>query len=110
MPNNPTPPPSENATRPQTLTLRGVRPASVRKPSAQKTKRSATTTWMPPPDPPADHFWFVWNPARSKPKRRHATVDTARAEATRLGAVYPAEQFHVYECRLCDEQPTLAAP
>jgi hypothetical protein len=49
-----------------------------------------------------DRFWFVWNPARTRPKKRHGTLGQATAEVGRLRAAFPTETFHVFEARRCD--------
>jgi hypothetical protein len=49
-----------------------------------------------------DLFWFVWNPARMRPKKRHSTLDLAIAEAGRLREAHPGESFHVFEARRCE--------
>jgi hypothetical protein len=55
-----------------------------------------------PSSPELDQFWFVWNPARMRPKKRHSRLDQAMAEAARLRAATPGESFHVFEARRCE--------
>lgn len=58
----------------------------------------------PPPIAALDHFWFLWNPLRTRPKKRHATIELARAERDRLRELLPDETFFIYEAtRLIDE-------
>ena len=40
-------------------------------------------------------FFFVWNPNSSAPKQKHATEQEARAEAERLAAKHPGQDFIV---------------
>ena len=48
-------------------------------------------------------FWFIWNPARMRPKKRHSSLDHAKAELARLRTAFPAETFDLYEAHRCDE-------
>ena len=86
-----------------TLTLRG---ASEPPAPALSTPTPVPT---PKPVPPAsdgsrERFWFVWAPTEQRPKRRHPTFESARAEAARLAALAPHKEFLVYEAtRLADE-------
>ena len=49
--------------------------------------------------PDTNHFWFVWSPARNRPRQRHASRDAAIAEAERLAQLYPCVEFIAYEAR-----------
>lgn len=40
-------------------------------------------------------FWMVWNPARKAPAFRHQALELAQAEARRLAALAPGEEFYV---------------
>lgn len=41
-------------------------------------------------------FWIVWSPEGSRPPRyRHNSVNTAEAEARRLAAEHPGQDFYV---------------
>jgi len=51
------------------------------------------------PEPLPDHFWFIWCPTQQRPKKRHASVELALAEAARLRHVAPEREFRVYEAR-----------
>jgi hypothetical protein len=63
-----------------------------------KPKGSAYT---PPrlPAQPMDHFWMVMRDSGSRPKVRHATLQDAQQEASRIAAAYPGSQVWVIECR-----------
>lgn len=48
---------------------------------------------------PLETFYLVWAPSRTKPpKYRHATLETAQAEAARLAALNPDTAYLVYRC------------
>lgn len=47
-----------------------------------------------------NRFFFVWSPTEERPKRRHGTLESARAEAARLRAKFPGRRFHVYRAEL----------
>lgn len=44
-----------------------------------------------------EKFWMVWNPERSAPRHRHDYEGGARAEAERLAATNPGQEFYVLE-------------
>ncbi len=74
-----------------TLSLKRAEPAKVTAP-----------VHAPPPRVPEAllaHFWFVWCPDGMRPKKRHASLELAQAEAQRLSASAPGRQFIVYEAR-----------
>lgn len=53
---------------------------------------------MPPVEtkaPTATTFWMVWNPEGHMPRRKHATVESARQEAERLAVANPGTEFCV---------------
>jgi hypothetical protein len=71
----------------------------------------------PPASPPAsmlvpvaapntvlrEKFWFNWSPTELCPKRRYATLESARAEAVRWRSIAPHKEFLTYEARLVTE-------
>lgn len=57
------------------------------------------------PRPAEERFWFVWSPTEYRPKRRHASLQTAEAEARRLAAIAPDKRFLVFEARLRSGAP-----
>ena len=40
-------------------------------------------------------FWVVWNPINRNPVKRHYYLHEAKAEALRLAAVNPGQEFYV---------------
>ena len=40
-------------------------------------------------------FWMVWKENGGEPSHRHATLETAKAEAERLARVFPGSRFFV---------------
>lgn len=40
-------------------------------------------------------FWLVWNPSNGVPTFKHPTLESAKAEAERLAAMYPNQSFFV---------------
>lgn len=53
---------------------------------------------QPTTQPTLERFWFVWERSALRPSKRHASVDTARAEAERLRQTY-GKEFAVYEAK-----------
>ena len=52
-------------------------------------------------EPDAPHgrcFWVVWAREGVRPKRRHPSLESARAEVRRLAALHPERTFHLYRC------------
>ena len=45
--------------------------------------------------PEEKSFYLVWNPGREMPKKRHKTLEDARAEAKRLAENEPCIEFFV---------------
>ena len=43
----------------------------------------------------AEPFWMVYAPQGGPPRVEHPTAEAAKAEATRLAALYPGRQFFV---------------
>jgi hypothetical protein len=58
-----------------------------------------------PPEPLLEKFYFVWARDGMRPKRRHASAESAHAEAIRLCGIAPERQFLVYEARLLEVAP-----
>lgn len=46
---------------------------------------------------PQQPFWLVWNEKANAPTFKHATFESARAEAERLARVYQNCRFHVLQ-------------
>lgn len=47
-----------------------------------------------------EHFWFLWNPKNRNPRKRQPSFEAAKAERTRLEAMFPGEVYHLYEAHL----------
>jgi hypothetical protein len=58
-------------------------------------------------DVPRARFWFVWSPTEWRPHRRHATPESARAEAARLRTLGTGKEFLTYEATVVTDE---AAP
>ena len=43
-------------------------------------------------------FWVVWNPRGGPPRCKHASVDSAYAEAVRLSEKYPGRHYYLLKC------------
>jgi hypothetical protein len=82
----------------QILTLRGA--------GAPLAAAPVPTPTSPSADVPRERFWLVWCPAERAPHRRHPTLESARTEAARLGALAPHKEFLVYEAtRVASDPP-----
>lgn len=47
-------------------------------------------------------FWMVWKENGGEPSHRHATLETAKAEAERLARAFPGSRFFVlYAAESC---------
>lgn len=57
-------------------------------------------------EPGADDLWFVWRKG-TKPKFRHATGESAHAEAKRLSLVHPGTKFCVLHIEAVYCEPPL---
>lgn len=44
-------------------------------------------------------FWINWRSDGYRPKKRHATLESALAEKARLCALIPDATFRTFECR-----------
>lgn len=42
-----------------------------------------------------DDFYLVWNPTGTNPRCRHSSASSALAEAKRLAAIAPGQDFYV---------------
>lgn len=49
---------------------------------------------------PLEAFYIVWARSVGKPKRRHATIEAAQAEAARLRELNPDTEYLVYACTM----------
>ena len=67
-------------------------------------RRPETVKTIPAPDPVvnAARFWFIWQPNGYRPKKRHATLEAALAEAARLSTANHRIEFRVYEAQLVE--------
>jgi hypothetical protein len=55
-------------------------------------------TWQASePDTSREHFWFVWNCKKRRPKKRHPTPEMAFDEAARLESLNPGQEYFVFE-------------
>lgn len=52
-----------------------------------------------PPARGATVFWINWRSDGYRPKKRHATLESALAEKERLRALIPDANFHTFECK-----------
>jgi hypothetical protein len=57
------------------------------------------------PEPLLTMFWFVWAVDGQRPKKRHATLELAMAEAHRLRSIAPDRVFFVYSAVRVEETP-----
>lgn len=59
----------------------------------------------PPRGPPQlrNVYFFIWTQDGYRPSKRYGSVELARQEQTRLKALSPAREFHVYEARLVQD-------
>ena len=54
---------------------------------------------LQPDEPDVRHYFYVWSPQRTRPRKRHATSVAAAAEARRLSELHPGVEFIAYEAR-----------
>lgn len=47
---------------------------------------------------PRQDFWINWRAGGSRPKKRHASLDDALAERTRLMQLHPGDRFETFQC------------
>jgi hypothetical protein len=70
-----------------------------------KTKSAAVMPAVPAAATPPicdEHFYFLWNPRRQRPRQRHPSITAALAERTRLIEVAPGEEFCLFEAQRLD--------
>jgi hypothetical protein len=63
-----------------------------------------------PPARGATCFWINWRSDGYRPKKRHATLESALAERDRLRLLIPDATFRTFECREMSVPPAASTP
>lgn len=77
--------------------------ATTRRPTLKLKPAPATRARLPAGTPTVP-FWINWRRDAYRPKKRHATLESALAERERLRALFPDAAINTFECQLVEPQ------
>lgn len=49
-------------------------------------------------------FWFIWSPDALRPSKQYSSLAAAQADAEKLKALHPEQEFLVYRAELVAEE------